>query len=112
MSQFDEKLLLFNSENRKLNLGLSERLIREVAKKLGPSIYNKDASTVSCSGESEMNTVKKNFLIKKLGLPDNSNLDSALKEVCQKMGTSNRNKYRALFYAMLVRKFGKESVYN
>jgi len=27
------------------------------------------------------------------------------------MGTSNRNKYRALFYALLAKDFGKEEVY-
>jgi hypothetical protein len=38
-------------------------------------------------------------------------LDDALKSVCEAMGSSNRNKYRVLFYAALVQKFGKQSVY-
>ena len=112
MSQFDEKIDLFNSENKKLGLGLSESLIHKVAKGLGPSIYKKDAACVSCSDQSEIDTVKKNFLIKKLGLSDGPKLDDALNETCDKMGSSNRNKYRVLFYALLVKKFGKESVYS
>jgi hypothetical protein len=58
-----------------------------------------------------MDRVKTNFLINKLGLTDGPELDAAIKEVCEAMGTSNRNKYRTLFYASLVKKFGKESVY-
>ena len=41
----------------------------------GPSIYNRDASTVSGSDPKECATVKKNFLIKKLGLKDSPSLD-------------------------------------
>ena len=58
-----------------------------------------------------LDRVKANFLIKKLGLADGPALDAAIKEVCEAMGSANRNKYRALFYAALVKKFGKESVY-
>ena len=42
---------------------------------------------------------------------DDAKYDAALKKVCEKMGTSNRSKYRALFYALLTVEFGKESVY-
>jgi hypothetical protein len=59
-----------------------------------------------------LETVKNNFLKKKLGLEnDDSELDTAIKEVCQELGASNRSKYRVLFYALLAIKFNKESVY-
>ena len=112
MSQFDEKVQLYCNENKKLGLGLDDEFIRKVTKGLGPSIYKKDAASVSCSDSSEMDRVKKNFLIKKLGLSDGPELESALEAVCQKMGSSNRNKYRALFYALLAKHFGKESIYS
>jgi len=38
-------------------------------------------------------------------------LDKAIQKVCEAMGSSNRTKYRALFYALLVKAFSKESVY-
>lgn len=41
-------------------------LLRKVAKGLGPSIYNRDASTVSGSDAKELETVRKNFLVKKI----------------------------------------------
>jgi len=45
-------------------------LLKKVTIGCGPSIYNKDAATVSGSDASEKATVKNNFLIKKLGLSD------------------------------------------
>jgi len=111
MSKLDEKIELYTKSANDLNLGLDSESIAAVTKGLGPSIYNKDAQSVSCGDSSELETVQKNFLIKKLGLEDSDKLDDAIKAVCQKMGTSNRNKYRALFYALLAKEFGKESIY-
>jgi len=78
----------------------------------GPSIYNADAATVSGSDKSELETVKKNFLIKKLGLEDSPKLDEAIDSVIEQYGKSNRNKYRAVVYYLLAKHFGKESIYN
>lgn len=111
MSKLTDLVAHYQGENSNLKLGLDNALVEAVAKGLGPSIYNDDSSRVSCSDQTEMDRVKTNFLIKKLGLADGPALDAALKEVCEAMGSSNRNKYRTLFYALLVKKFGKESVY-
>ena len=78
----------------------------------GPSIYNDDSSTVASSQESELETVKNNFLIKKLGLADGPDLDAGIQKAVDTYGASERNKYRAVFYYMLVKHFGKESVYS
>ena len=110
MTKTEQKIANYVKNANDLGLGLSEDLITKVTKGLGPSIHNKDAETVSCSDQSELDRVKTNFLEKKLGV--SGDLDSAIKEVCEKMGSSNRNKYRALFYALLVQKFGKESIYS
>ena len=111
MGARDDKIAKYIEENKKLSLGLSDDLITKVTKGLGPSIYKKDSETVSCSQASEMETVKKNYLIKKLGMDNSGALDAAIKDVCEKMGSANRNKYRALFYALLAQKFKKEGVY-
>ncbi len=87
-------------------------LLTKVTIGCGPSIYNADASTVSGGDQSELDTVKNNFLIKKLGLPDSNKLDEAIAQVVEKYGKSNRNKYRAVFYYLLVKHFKKESVYK
>ncbi|MEM1276375.1 MAG: DUF2853 family protein, partial [Pseudomonadota bacterium] len=56
--------------------------------------------------------VKNNYLIKKLGLKDSPELDSAIDAVIEKYGKSERNKYRAVVYYMLCTHFGKEAVYK
>ena len=75
-------------------------------------IVRSDAETVSSSSESEMETVKRNFLIKKLGLKDDEKLDVGLNAVMEKYGKSNRNKYRAVVYYLLTKHFKKESVFK
>lgn len=87
-------------------------LLTRVTIGCGPAIYNDDAATVASSQESELETVKNNFLIKKLGLPDGPELMSAIDRVIDTYGRSERNKYRAVVYYMLTKHFGKESVYG
>ena len=84
----------------------------KVVKGLGPAIYNRDASLVSGSDEAELETVRNNFLIKKLGMSDGPQLMDAINHVIETYGKSERNKYRAVVYYMLTKHFGKESVYG
>ena len=87
-------------------------LLTKVTIGCGPAIYNDDASTVAATQASELETVKDNFLVKKLGLADGPALMDAIKAVLETYGMSERNKYRAVVYYMLVKHFGKESVYG
>ena len=112
MSQQTEKVTHYIAESKKLNLQLSDALLTKVTVGLGPSIYNQDSETVACSSSDEVATVRENFLKKKLGLtqPDEE-LDAAIENVCEMMGTTNKHKYRTLFYALLAKNFGKVGVY-
>lgn len=87
-------------------------LLTKVTIGCGPSIYDADASTVASSQPGELETVKKNFLIKKLGLADGPELDAAIDKAIETYGKSERNKYRAVMYYMLAVNFGKQSVYG
>ncbi|MFV1529288.1 MULTISPECIES: DUF2853 family protein [unclassified Phaeobacter] len=87
-------------------------LLTKVTIGCGPAIYDADASTVASSQPAELETVKNNFLIKKLGLSDGPELMSAIDGVIETYGKSERNKYRAVVYYMLTKHFGKESVYG
>ncbi|SHL68009.1 hypothetical protein ROG8370_03266 [Roseovarius gaetbuli] len=87
-------------------------LLTKVTIGCGPAIYNADASTVAGSQPAEIETVKNNFLIKKLGLADGPQLDDAIAQVIEVYGKSERNKYRAVVYYMLTKHFGKEAVYG
>lgn len=87
-------------------------LLTKVTIGCGPSIYNSDSSTVSSSDLSELERVKSNFLIKKLGLSENDNLDEGLLSVIDKYGKSNRTKYRVVVYYLLTKYYNKEAVYS
>lgn len=87
-------------------------LLTKVTMGLGPAIYNLDASKVSGTDDSELLTVKNNFLIKKLGMSDNPGLMESIKSVMNTYGVSERNKHRAVVYYMLAKHYNKESVYN
>ncbi len=87
-------------------------LLTKVTIACGPAIYNADASTVAASQASELETVKNNFLIKKLGLADGPELMAGINAAVETYGKSERNKYRAVFYYLLTRHFGKEAVYG
>ncbi|MEP5914590.1 MAG: DUF2853 family protein, partial [Flavobacteriaceae bacterium] len=69
--------------------------LTKVAIGLGPAIYNLDASKVSGSDDKELETVRNNFLIKKLGLTDSDDLMNAINNVIDKYGRSDKNKHRA-----------------
>lgn len=87
-------------------------LLTKVTIGCGPAIYDADASTVAATQEGELETVKQNFLIKKLGLPDGPELTEAINKVIDTYGRSERNKYRAVVYYLLTKHFGKEAVYG
>lgn len=86
-------------------------LLTKVTIGCGPAIYNVDASTVAGSDASEIETIRKNFLIKKLGLNDSPRLKEGIEKVLDIYGRSNRTKYRAVVYYLLTKHFGKENVY-
>ena len=62
---------------------------------------------MASSQESELETVKANFLIKKLGLAEGPELMDAINSVIDTYGRSERNKYRAVIYYMLTKHFKK-----
>ncbi|MEO6300079.1 MAG: DUF2853 family protein [Paracoccaceae bacterium] len=96
----------------KCNMNPDMALLTKVTIGCGPAIYDDDASTVSGSDAGELETVKKNFLIKKLGLPDGPKLGEAIDAAIDTYGRSNRSKYRAVLYYMLTKHFGRESTFE
>ena len=109
-----EELIVKYAADLKDKCGVSPDmdLLTKVTIGCGPSIYNDDSATVAGTQQAELDTVKNNFLIKKLGLSDGPELDAALDAVMEKCGRSNWNKYRVVIYYLLAVHFKKESVYN
>lgn len=108
-----DDLIAKYAEDLKAKCGMTPDmdLLTKVTIGCGPAIYDADAETVAASDSSELETVKNNFLVKKLGLADGPALMEAIDAVVETYGRSERNKYRAVVYYLLVKHFGKEAVY-
>jgi hypothetical protein len=87
-------------------------LLTKVTIGCGPAIYDNDAQTVAASDSAELERIKANFLIKKLGLKDSPALMDGINAAVDTYGKSERNKFRAVFYYLLVKHFGKEAAYK
>lgn len=113
MGRQDELIARYAADLRdKCGMEPDMDLLRKVTIACGPAIYDADAATIAAGQAHELETVRRNFLIRKLGLPDTPALGEALNAAIETYGRSERNKYRAVVYYMLTRHFGKESVYT
>ncbi|MBE2278059.1 MAG: DUF2853 family protein [Rhodobacteraceae bacterium] len=108
-----DELIAKYAEDLKAKCGVTPDmdLLRKVTIGCGPSIYDNDAQTVAASDKEELERIKTNFLMKKLGLADSPALMAGIDAAVETYGRSERNKYRAVFYYLLVKQFGKEAIY-
>jgi hypothetical protein len=112
MSKRDDLIARYAEDLRtKCKVEPDMALLTKVTIGCGPAIYNPDSSLVAGSDPEEIQRVKNNFLMKKLGLADGPQLVDAIDAVLETYGKAERNKYRAVVYYLLVRHFGKEAVY-
>jgi hypothetical protein len=113
MSKRDELIEKYSADIKdKFGEAANMDLLTKVTIGLGPAIYNMDASKVSGGDEKEKETVKNNFLIKKLGMKESADMMPAIDSVLTKYGASSKNKHRAVVYYMLTKHFKMESAYN
>lgn len=110
MSKFDDVIAACKTQMEKCGIECEESLLIAIAKSLGPSLYNKDSSLVASGDKGEINAVKEKFIIGKLGVEGDA-ADAAIEVAIEKIGKSNRQKLRPVFYYLLVKHLGKESVY-
>ena len=112
MSKRDDLIAKYADDLKtKCKMNPDMALLTKVTIGCGPAIYDRDASVVAGTNADELETVKKNFLIKKLGLADGPKLDEAISAVLDTYGRSERSKHRAVIYYMLTKHFGKEAVF-
>ena len=113
MSKRDDLIAKYASDlKEKCGVNPDMDLLTKVTIGCGPSIYNRDSSTVSGSDPKELATVKNNFLMKKLGLSESDGLDDAINAVMEQYGKSTKAKHRAVVYYLLTTHYNKQSVYN
>ena len=113
MGKRDELIAKYAEDLKtKCNMVPDMALLTKVTIGCGPAIYDNDAQTVAASDKDELERIKANFLIKKLGLKDGPALMEGINAAIDTYGKSERNKYRAVFYYLLVKHFGKAAVYG
>ena len=112
MSKFDSVMDRCAKQMKEQKIAIDRPLLEAIGKSLGPSLYNRDASLVAAGQKSELETIKKKYLMGKLGCPEGPELDKAIAKAVTKIGKSRRNKMRPVFYYLLVKELGKESVYS
>lgn len=111
MSKFDEAVEKCVAQMGEQDIPVDRPLLEAIAKSLGPSLYNKDSSLVAAGQPSELDNIKKKFLVGKLGCEDGPELDQVIADAVDKIGQSRRNKLRPVFYYIMVKQLGKESVF-
>ncbi len=91
----------------KVNVDADMNQLEAIVKHLGIAAQGGDASLVACEQESERELIKNNFLKSFLGLTNKDGLDASIEKVCKDLGVSNTHKYRAAFYYLLAKHYGK-----
>ncbi len=103
-SEFKDALAKYTSN-------INNAAVDKMASTYALVMSNKDAKFVSCGDASEKETVRENFLKKKLGLSDSdADLDNAIEAICATM-KEDRMKNRLVFYYLLAEKFNKLGVF-
>lgn len=88
-----------------------EEAIAGVIRHCGIALRNADASMVSFTDKTETDRVKKNFVMKKLGVTDEAEADAAIEKVGAALKGATR-KYRVTVYYMLADHFGKLDLFK
>lgn len=105
MSEMEQKLAKFkaNAEEQLAAAGetnIDDALLSTLVNNLRLIIDNQDARSVAGSDPAELETVRKNFVAKKLGIDDKDKGTAAVTAVAEKMSGS-RIKNRAAFYYLV-----------
>ena len=91
---------------REYDAKVDEAVVTKIEKYLGASLKNRDARYVACSDETELETIVKGFMKKKMGIDDKEAAMEKVKAVCTTMKPT-RMKNRVTFYYLLAQNEGK-----
>lgn len=108
ISETDEKLAKLKEQavSQLQETGVSpidDALLDELVGRMRTIVNNKDAVLVSGSDDSELETVRTNYVVKRMGIEDREKGMAAIKAVADEM-SSIRMKNRAAFYYMVNKK--------
>ena len=91
---------------REYDADVDPAVVTKIEKHLGASLSNKDSKYVACSDETELETIVKGFMKKKMGIEDKDAAMEKVKAVCTTMKPT-RMKNRVTFYYLLAKNEGK-----
>jgi len=99
----------YKKELSKIKVKVDDVLLKAVVKSLGPAVYREDASMISAADADELERVKQNFMVRRLGLTDSPRLETMLNKAIDRMGRSKTNKHRAVLYYIITRDSKREA---
>ena len=99
----------YKKELSKIKVKVDDVLLKAVVKSLGPAVYREDASMISAADADELERVKQNFMVRRLGLTDSPKLEVMLNKAIDQMGRSKTNKHRAVLYYIITRDSKREA---
>ena len=102
----DDTVSAYLEATQKFDADADNAIVTKIEKYLGASLKNRDAKYVSCSDETELETIVKGFMKKKLGIEDKDAAMEKVKAVCAEMKPV-RMKNRVTFYYLLAKNEGK-----
>ena len=91
---------------REYDADVDPEVVLKIQKHLGASLSNRDSKYVACSDETELETIAKGFMKKKMGIDDKDAAMEKIKAVCVTMKPT-RMKNRVTFYYLLAKAEGK-----
>ena len=106
MSTKIEMTAKYVAQLEELSITPDTTLLEWVVDRVGPANYNADGQLVACSDKEELERVYTGFVGDELAETDKEKGMSVIAEVCEDMKDINR-KYRAVFYYLLAKKYGK-----
>ena len=84
----------------------SAETVNKIVKHLGIALRNKDSSLVAASDQKELDRVKNNWAVKKLGVTDGAKADAAIQKTAKAMA-ADTSKSRVTFYYLVAKDLGK-----
>lgn len=94
----------YAAQLKKVGVPVNKELLETITKGLGPANYKLDSMFVAASDKKELETVYKNFIVKKCGAEEEKGR-KALQAVVEKF-SGVRKKYRGAIYYALAKKLG------
>jgi len=102
----DDAVSAYLEPTQKFDADADNAIVTKIEKYLGASLKNRDAKYVSCTDETELETIVKGFMKKKMGIDDKDAAMEKVKVVCATMKPV-RMKNRVTFYYLLAKNEGK-----